>query len=69
MDRKPVKSSNIVSIGFNSATNEMEIEFANGAIHRYAAVTADAHHALINADSIGKHFHQHIRPHYQSTKV
>lgn len=69
MDRKPVKSSNIVSVGHSPQTNEMEIEFANGGVYHYAGVPAHIHDALVNAESVGSHFHKHIRPNFTGKNV
>jgi hypothetical protein len=70
MQRTPVASSSIASVGHDSERNELEIEFANGGVYRYAGVTADDHAKLMAAASIGKHFQQHIRHGgYAHTKV
>jgi hypothetical protein len=61
MERTPVKSSQIVSIGHDPEKNELHIEFASGQVYRYFEVTADEHQALLAADSIGKHFGAHVR--------
>ncbi len=61
MDRTPVKSSSILSIGHDPQTNTLEVEFANGGIYQYADVTAEHHAALLAAESLGKHFQTHIR--------
>lgn len=68
MNRKSVVSSNLKSIGHNPQTNELEVEFANGAIHTYTDVNVDEHKALLNAKSIGSHFHNNVR-HKPSRKV
>lgn len=63
MKRTPVESSQIAAIGYNPATKELELEFKSYAktprppsVYRYANVTPDDHAALLNAESIGKHF-------------
>ena len=69
MDRKPVSSSNIESIGHDPDTDTLEIEFKGGGVHQYDGVSAKDHHALVNAASIGKHFHAHVRSKFPSRKV
>ncbi len=80
MNRAPVTSSQIVSIGFDSATSTMEIEFTNrglnrerpNSIYQYAQVTPEVHEALMKAESIGSHFIKNIKPNpqlYPYTKI
>lgn len=72
MNRTPVKSSQIASIGYDAATQTLAVEFWNkdgaphggdvpGAVYHYEGVPAEAHAALIAAESVGKHFGAHIR--------
>lgn len=69
MNRTPVKSSNIKSVGHDPATKTLEVEFNSGGVWRYADVPAEKHQALIGADSIGKHFGQHIKGVHAGTKA
>jgi len=65
MDRQPVESSNIISIGYDGVTKTLEIEFKkNGAIFQYSDVPQVVHQELINAFSIGKYFHTRIKKEY-----
>jgi len=61
VDRKTVTSSNIVSVGYDPETQNMEVEFKGGGVYTYHDVDKAAHDAFINAESIGKHFHANIR--------
>jgi hypothetical protein len=72
MQRTPIKSSQIVSIGFDPETETMEIEFrGSGNVYRYSNVTPEIHADLVNAESIGKRFHAYIRnnPKHPFTKL
>lgn len=60
MQRNPVKSSLIKSVGHDPVTNTLEVEFPNG-VYRYPNVTAEEHASFIGAKSIGKHFGQFIK--------
>lgn len=61
MNRTPVSSSNIRSVGFEGG--EMEIEFSNGRVYRYTGPKVEAHYkGLMAADSIGKYFGVQVRP-------
>lgn len=46
----------------------MAVQFKNGGIHIYHGVPPESHRALADADSVGKHFHAHIRIAFKSTK-
>jgi hypothetical protein len=60
MNRKPVTSSLIKSIGY--ANGEMHIEFSNGRVYSYTGPKVEEHYnALMSAESIGKHFGAHVR--------
>ncbi len=65
----PVTSSNIAAIGHNPATNELHVQFKTGATHIYSGVTAEQHEAMRDAESVGKHFHAHIKNKHESRKV
>lgn len=53
MNRIPVTSSNVVSIGYDAASQILEIEFKS-AIYHYTGVPADVHAELMSAPSAGK---------------
>jgi hypothetical protein len=61
MDRQPVSSSNLASIGYEFATKTLEIEFTNGTIYQYADVPADVHARLMGAASHGKFFNANVK--------
>lgn len=61
MERTPVKSGQIVSIGHDPEKQVLEIEFKGGGVYHYTGVDADKHAALVASESIGKHFHANIR--------
>ena len=69
MKRNPVTSSNISAIGYDPETRTLEIEFKGGGIYSYEGVTAEKASALLAADSIGSHFHKHIRGIHAHSKV
>jgi len=66
--RLPVESTSLESVGFDPATNELEIEFRDGGIYRYA-VPRRIHQELMSADSLGAFFARRIRHHYPGWKV
>jgi hypothetical protein len=60
--RKPVRSSNIKSVGHDPAANELHVEFHSGQVWKYPGVSAAGHKGLVSAPSIGSYFHEHIKP-------
>jgi hypothetical protein len=62
MDRKPVKSSNVKSIGYDPETKTLEVEYLNGGVYQHEGVGPEHHKALMGAKSIGAHLHKHIKP-------
>lgn len=61
MNRTPVASSQLKSVGHDPATNKMHIEFKNGSIYEYDDVSADEHQSLMGASSVGSHFDAHVK--------
>lgn len=69
MIRQPLQSSNIASVGFDSESNTMEVEFHNGQIHHYHDVSGETHQRLINHPSPGAFLHASVKNRFRSTKV
>lgn len=61
MDRVPVTSSMISSMGFDPEESLLEVEFNNGKVYQYSGVTPDTYATLSGADSIGKAFSSLIK--------
>ena len=61
MERVPVQSSNLASVGCDSKTATLEIEFLNGGIYQYFGVPAEVHQGLMNAGSKGSYLDQNIK--------
>lgn len=69
MNRTPVSSSNIASIGYDPTSYTLEVEFHNGLIYRYFDVPKSVFDALMSAASHGQYFNSHIKERYRSVKV
>jgi hypothetical protein len=61
IERKPVVSTNIASIGYDKDALVLEVEFRKGGIYRYNDVTFGEYNALMTAESQGRYFAQFIR--------
>jgi hypothetical protein len=70
MNRNPVTSSNLASIGYDPETKVLQVEFKKGTIYDYADVPPVVANDLVHAESIGKAFHSLvIQGGYIATKV
>ena len=69
MNRTPVSSSNLASVGYDSATQVLEIEFHSGGIYQYFNVSSTTYNSLMSARSKGTFFHDHIKDRYQCSKT
>ena len=69
MNRKPVTSSNIASIGYDDSSETLEIEFKNGGIYQYFDVPQRIYNEIMSASSHGEYLAQNIKGHYRYSKV
>ena len=75
MQHVAVTSSNVKSVGYDAATQQMEIAFTDKAdaskytIYVYRAVPPEAHQALVSAESVGAHFAKHVRSKFEFDKL
>lgn len=61
MERIPVSSSNIASIGYDNGAQILEVEFHNGAIYQYSEVPEWEYEGLMSASSKGTYLHSNIK--------
>jgi|GEM_PF-698480 len=61
IQRTPVTSSAIRSVGYDSARRILEIEFTGGSVYRYYEVPSDVYRGLMSAESHGKYFNRYIK--------
>lgn len=67
MNRTPVKSSHIASIGY--AEGVLHVEFVNGRVYAYTDVSEGVYEMFGAAPSVGKFFHAHILGKYVAEDV
>jgi KTSC domain-containing protein len=67
--RFPVESKAIAAVGYSKRIGALEIEFRNGAIYRYLAVSPSVYEALMHAPSKARFYDQNIRRKYRSLHV
>ncbi len=69
MERTPVSSSNIVSVGYDVDTQTLEVEFNNCSVYQYFGVPTQVYEGLMNASSKGQYLNQNIKRTYGYAKV
>jgi hypothetical protein len=68
MERITVQSSNIISIGYDSTSSTLEVEFTSSGVYQYFGVPENVYQDLMNASSKGKYFAQNIKNVYPCGK-
>ncbi|BBJ23102.1 KTSC domain-containing protein [Candidatus Nitrotoga sp. AM1P] len=69
MEKTPVTSSNVESIGYDEDSSTLEIEFKNGATYQYFDVPENVFTELRDADSVGGYLAARIKGTYRYSKV
>ncbi len=69
MERSPVTSSNIQSIGYDPESSILEVEFNDGSVYQYFAVPETEYEGLMNASSHGTYLHANIKGRYSYSKL
>jgi KTSC domain-containing protein len=74
MNRRPVSSANILSVGWQeseegSSGGTLEVAFRSGHIYSYANVPESTYQQLLGASSVGKTFNATIKDRYEEQRV
>ena len=69
MNRNQVASSNIRSIGYDSTTQTLEVEFQSGWVYQYYGVPEFLHENIMQASSKGQFLNQYIKNAYPYSRV
>jgi hypothetical protein len=69
MRREAVDSTTIKSVGYESKSRVLEIEFQSGAVYQYLDVPKAVHEGLRRAESKGQYFNEEIRDDYAFVRV
>ncbi len=65
MQRQPVDSTSLVSVGYEEPTRTLEVEFHNGGVYQYLGVPPFTHRGLLQAESMGAFLNKCIKPYYR----
>lgn len=69
MNRDPVTSSNVTSVGYDPGSGTLEVEFHNGSIYQYFDVPEAIYNGLIHADSVGGFLAAYVKGTYRFSRV
>jgi hypothetical protein len=69
VNRTPVTSDMLCSVGYDSATGTLEVEFRSGAVYEYVDVPCDHYNALLAASSKGRFFNARVRAAFRFRRV
>ena len=69
VERLPVKSRILRSVGYNESTKILEIEFSSGFVYQYSGVPPKVYADLMHSDEIGKYYSEKVRPKFQTKQV
>lgn len=69
LERQPVKSRILRSVGYDESTKILEIEFQTGLVYQYSGVLPKVYKDFMHSDEIGKYFSEKIRPRFQTKQV
>ncbi len=69
MERQPVKSTNVKSVGYDAVEKVLEVEFKSGGVYQYAEVQPEIYADLLKAESIGRYVSQVVRAGRRGLKI
>jgi hypothetical protein len=69
VEKQPVKSRILRSVGYDEKTKILEIEFQSGLVYQYAGVPAKVYNDLMRSGEIGKYFTDKVRTQFQTKQV
>ena len=69
MQREPVESASLRSVGYDEAARTLEVEFNSGGIYRYLDVPPDTYRTFRQDESLGRYFARNIRNTYECWKL
>jgi hypothetical protein len=69
LERQPVKSRILRSVGYDDSTKNLEIEFQTGLVYQYSGVPPKVYMDLMRSSEVGKYFSEKVRPRFQTKQV
>lgn len=69
MNRQPVVSSNVRSVGYDKEHEKLEVEFNTGDVYEYQGVHVNTYNAMLRAASPGAYVHRNLVGKYPYRKL
>jgi hypothetical protein len=69
MERVPVESTLLRSVGYDPVSGTLELELRRGRIYQYFEVDEDVLRELLAADSKGRYFNAFIKDQYPYRRI
>jgi hypothetical protein len=69
LNRQPVKSRILRSVGYDEPAKNLEIEFHTGLVYQYSGVTPKVYKDLMSSPEIGKYFTEKVRTRFRTKQV
>lgn len=64
-----IQSRHIRAVEYDANAQVLTIEFKNGSRYSYHGVPADVHQQMVDAKSVGGHFHRFVRGKHVEQKI
>ena len=69
LERQPVKSRILRSVGYDDSTKILEIEFHSGLVYQYLGVPLKVYTDLMRSGEVGKYFSEKVRTQFRTKQV
>ena len=69
MQMQQVNSSNVAAVGYEEASQTLQVEFNNGSTYQYFDVPKAVFEGLTNAGSVGGYLNTHIKGSFRFSRV
>jgi hypothetical protein len=69
VERQPVKSRILHSVGYDNSTKILEIEFHTGLVFQYSGVPSKVYADLMRSGEMGKYFSEKVRTQFRTKQV
>lgn len=68
MEREPVDSTCLSSVGYDEILDDLEVEFRDGRVYTYHNVSGHQFSRMLSSPSPGWYFNKYIRDNYSFTE-
>jgi hypothetical protein len=69
MERKPVSSSHIRSVGYDPRARILEVELNSGTVQQFQGVSDEVYRRLMAAPSLVSYFRDHIEESFTARRI